>query len=420
MNRDLEKHPCFSIDAKHKYSRVHLPVAPKCNIQCAYCDRKFDCVNESRPGVSSALLKPFQALEYVKTINKKLDNLSVVGIAGPGDPFANPEETMETLKLIREEFPEVLLCVSTNGLELYPYIEELKKLEVSHITLTINSLDPEVLGKIYSWVRFKKKVYRGTEAGSVILTEQLRCLEKLRQVGLRVKVNTIVIPGINDDKIVELAKEVQKYDVFSMNCIPLFPTPNTPFESIPEPTPGMVKQIRNDVKKYVMPMVHCARCRADAAGILGQDEPGSKCMIQEFSKLRRKQDKGRTRVAVASYEGMLVNQHLGEAESLIVFEDTPLGYRKVEERKTPSQGGGELRWAELGELLSDCRAILVSGVGFRPSRILSKTGLEIIQMTGLISTGLDSIYKGIELKTLKKADMHKCGAECSGQGNGCG
>ena len=43
-------HPCFEADAHHTHARVHVPVAPRCNVQCNFCSRKFDCVNESRPG----------------------------------------------------------------------------------------------------------------------------------------------------------------------------------------------------------------------------------------------------------------------------------------------------------------------------------------------------------------------------------
>ena len=98
---DLEKHPCFNIEAKGTYARVHLPVAPNCNIQCNYCKRDYDCVNESRPGVTSEVLSPEQALAYLIKLKEKMPNLSVVGIAGPGDPFANPTETMTTLRLVR-------------------------------------------------------------------------------------------------------------------------------------------------------------------------------------------------------------------------------------------------------------------------------------------------------------------------------
>ncbi|MCL0036811.1 hypothetical protein M1N52_01270 [Thermodesulfovibrionales bacterium] len=99
---DRSNHPCFNVKVRGSHGRMHLPVAPRCNIQCKYCDRKYDCVNESRPGVTSAVLTPMQAIIYLDFIFEKTKNISVVGIAGPGDPFATPEETMETLRLVRE------------------------------------------------------------------------------------------------------------------------------------------------------------------------------------------------------------------------------------------------------------------------------------------------------------------------------
>ncbi|MGA8348672.1 MAG: nitrogenase molybdenum-iron cofactor biosynthesis protein, partial [Isosphaeraceae bacterium] len=87
MTLDLSKHPCFDSKARHEFARVHLPVAPKCNIQCNYCDRQYDCCNESRPGVTSTVLSPKQALEYYKQVRQRVPDLAVVGIAGPGDPF---------------------------------------------------------------------------------------------------------------------------------------------------------------------------------------------------------------------------------------------------------------------------------------------------------------------------------------------
>ena len=125
MPLDLTQHPCFNSDVRHKSGRIHLPVAPKCNIQCNYCDRKFDCMNESRPGVTSAVLEPRQALAYLDKVLERVPQLKVVGIAGPGDPFATPDETLETLRLVREKYPEMLLCVASNGLNLAPYAEEL-------------------------------------------------------------------------------------------------------------------------------------------------------------------------------------------------------------------------------------------------------------------------------------------------------
>ena len=125
-----KRHPCFDADAKGKYARVHLPVAPLCNVQCNYCNRRFDCVTESRPVVSSAVLLPEQALLYLRAVVEKIPETSVAGIAGPGDPFANVEQTLRTLELAGKEFPDMIFCLASNGLELAPHIDEIADLGV--------------------------------------------------------------------------------------------------------------------------------------------------------------------------------------------------------------------------------------------------------------------------------------------------
>ena len=103
MNHD--NHPCFSAGARHRVGRIHLPVAPKCNMQCNYCNRDFECVNESRPGVSSTILTPLQAADYLDRVLERVKNIEVVGIAGPGDPFANAAETLETFRTGQRKAP---------------------------------------------------------------------------------------------------------------------------------------------------------------------------------------------------------------------------------------------------------------------------------------------------------------------------
>src|SRR5665648_576474 len=270
---DLEKHPCFNIEAKGKYGRVHLPVAPKCNIQCNYCKRDYDCVNESRPGVTSEVLSPEQALAYLIRLKEKMPNLSVVGIAGPGDPFANPHETMTTLRLVRQHFPEMILCLSSNGLNVAPYVAEIAELKVSHVTITMNSLDTEVTKDIYKWARFENRGYVGKAAADLLLEKQLLAIKLLREHGITVKINTIVIPGMNEHVIEGVAEKAKELGAELMNAIQLFP--------------------------------------------------------------------------------------------------------------------------------------------------VADTGIRIAEMTGLIDEGLDAIYKGKELRTVKKADVFKCGSACSGKATGC-
>ncbi len=417
---DTTKHPCFNKEAKHKYARVHLPVAPKCNIQCNYCDRKYDCVNESRPGVTSAVLSPQQSVTYLETLDAKLKNLAVIGIAGPGDPFANPEETMATLRAAKEHFPEKILCLSSNGLGIGPYIEELAQMNVGHVTITINALDPEILAKIYSWVRVDKHIYRGVMGATVLLGKQLEAVRELKKHGITVKINTIVLPGINDMHIKKLAKEMAAMGADLMNCIPVYPTKNTPFETIEKPTAEMMTRIREEISEYITPMTHCARCRADAAGLLGQDSSEAMSILQEIAAGPVNPKEDRPYVAVATHEGIFVNQHLGEARQLYIFKETRNGYHLVEQRTMPEPGAGDIRWLSMARLLKDCRSILVSGVGPNPKEILNNTGVKVIEMSGMIDEGLDGVYKGNPIRSVSKSAMTKCGTGCKGNAQGCG
>ena len=163
INPDI--HPCFNAKVKGQFGRVHLPVAPKCNILCNYCNRKFDCVNEIPARGDQCGARPTQAIAYLEQVLEAEPRITVAGIAGPGDPFANPKETMETLRLIRQRFPELLLCLASNGLGMPPYLDELAELQVSHVTITVNTVDPEIGARIYSWVRDGKVIYRGRRGG---------------------------------------------------------------------------------------------------------------------------------------------------------------------------------------------------------------------------------------------------------------
>jgi len=419
MEEKLAAHPCFNEEARHTNARVHLPVAPRCNIQCNYCNRKYDCVNESRPGVTSSVLAPFQAAAYLKDLNARIRNLAVIGIAGPGDPFANAEETMETMRRVKADFPDKLFCLSTNGLELEPHIDEIAELGVTHVTLTINAIDPVISAGIYKWVRFDKHLYRGEEGAAILLERQLACIPLLKAKGITVKINSIIIPGVNEDHIPEVAKKCAELGADVINCIPLIPTAETDFAEIPGPDTKMIFKTRTLASEHLRLMSHCARCRADAAGLLGQDLSETHVLLKEYASRIELKTAGRPYVAVATNEGLLVNMHLGEARSLYIFEQSPKGFKLVEERQTPKHGSGDQRWVDLAGILKDCRALLVSGVGETPKSILRSCEIHVIEMTGLIDEGLEGIYENRVIRSIAKPDAFRCGASCSGNAQGC-
>jgi nitrogen fixation protein NifB len=265
----MKNHPCFSAQAHHRFGRIHLPVAPQCNIQCRYCIRKYDCANESRPGITSKVLTPSEALERVRVVVDRNDNISVIGIAGPGDPLAN-DATFETTAAISREFPDLILCVSTNGLALPDRLDELMRCGIRSITITINAATPAVAERIYSRVSFNGKKYTGKAAAERIVTNQWGGLTNAIDAGFIVKVNTVLIPGINDAEVPLIAWAAGERGADIMNIMPLIP--QAEFADLPRPSRETIEKKRKDCSAHISQMSHCRQCRADACGILGEDK----------------------------------------------------------------------------------------------------------------------------------------------------
>jgi nitrogen fixation protein NifB len=369
--------------------------------------------------VTSAVLSPGQAINYLIAAAGKIPRLSVAGIAGPGDPFADPEITLETLALVRKRFPCMLACVATNGLGLLPYVDTLAALNVSHVTITVNAVDPSVGAKIYAWVKDGKTVLRGEKGAALLCERQAAAIKELKQRGITVKVNTIILPGINDHHIEEVARTVAADGAAVMNCIPLYPAGGTIFEELLPPSPEKIAALRKRAGQYLPLMYHCARCRADAAGLL--DAPLSDAaqgLLKESERLPLNPGEHRPFVAVATREGVLVNLHLGAADEVWVFGRVNDAYSLIEKRRTPAPGGGDHRWEELAGLLKDCRMLLASGAGPTPARLLEGRGLKIVITEGLIAHGLSAAFGDGDFGRSGR-QWNGCGQGCGGTGEGC-
>jgi len=261
-------HPCFNEKAHYSTARIHLPVAPKCNIQCNFCTRKIDKC-EHRPGVAAGVMTPQEGADKVDEMLRKIENLKVVGIAGPGEALAN-EETFETLKLVHERHPDLIKCVASNGLYLAERIDDLVKVGVSSMTVTINAFDPKVGAKIYAWVRYHGKTYRGEEGAKLLVEKQFAGVEAAAKAGMIVKVNTVLVPEINADQIEPIAKMAAEKGAVLMNIIPMIPLYK--FANMKAPECRDLEQARAVAEKYLPQFRVCKQCRADACGVPGQEE----------------------------------------------------------------------------------------------------------------------------------------------------
>ena len=420
----VKNHPCYNEEAHHHYARMHVAVAPACNIQCNYCNRKYDCSNESRPGVVSERLMPEQAAKKVLAVASNIPQMTVLGIAGPGDPLANPEKTFKTFELVAASAPDIKLCLSTNGLMLPDYIDRIQALNIDHVTITINMIDPEIGAKIYPWIYYNKKRYEGVEAARILSERQLLGLEMLSARGILCKVNSVMIPGINDRHLAEVNKAVKSRGALLHNIMPLISAPEhgTVFglDGRRGPTAQELKALQDSCEGEMNMMRHCRQCRADAVGLLGEDRSDEftteKVMEMEVHydlELRQayQEDVERRRaavvaarneelktlaknssdisilIAVATKGGGRINQHFGHAKEFQIYEVSTSGAKFVGHRRVDNycQGGfGEEESLEtVIRAINDCVAVFISRIGNCPREGLLKAGIEPIDRFAL-------------------------------------
>jgi nitrogen fixation protein NifB len=126
-----------------------------------------------------------------------------------------------------------------------------------------------------------------------------------------------------------------------LNIMPLLPTAGTPFAAVPEPDRKVVQMARAIASRYLPKMTHCSRCRADAVGLIGEENrqrdidllqiaarpakapsgPSTPTLQnidshpsrEALSELRIIPTQERPYVAVASRDDVRINRHLGEA-----------------------------------------------------------------------------------------------------------
>jgi nitrogen fixation protein NifB len=391
----VKNHPCYSEEAHHHYARMHVAVAPACNIQCNYCNRKYDCSNESRPGVVSQKLTPEQAVKKVVAVASEIPQMTVLGIAGPGDALANPKKTFDTFRMLR-------------------------KYNIDHVTITINMVDPAVGEKIYPWIFWDHKRVTGYEAARILHENQMKGLEMLTARGVLTKINSVLIPGINDEHLIEVNREVKKRGAFLHNIMPLISEPEhgTYFGLNGQrgPSAQELKAVQDACMGGANLMRHCRQCRADAVGLLGEDRSEEFTLdkidemevVYDLDKRKTYQEKVEAErqaqhaakvaalaaasvddgvdpdikvlVAVATEGHGKVNQHFGHATEFQIFEVSNaealfVGHRRVDLYCQGGYGEDEAL-PSVVNAINDCHAVLVSKIGACPRDELKAAGIE--------------------------------------------
>lgn len=261
-------HPCFALYGRMNSARIHLPVCPDCNLSCNYCIRSLNNSDE-RPGVAKRVLSPKKALDIVHKAVKVCDSLKVVGIAGPGDSLVT-DNAIETFRLIKKDFPQLLLCLSTNGLLLEEKADQLADVGVHTLTVTVNGIQPDIVSRICGGIYFEGNWYSGEEAAAILIQKQKAGIKKISSLGVIIKVNIVFIPGVNDWHVAEVAKNVKAWGADMVNIIPLIP--QYKLADCLAPDCGELGRARKEAEQYIKVFRHCQHCRADAIGIPGISE----------------------------------------------------------------------------------------------------------------------------------------------------
>ena len=171
-----------------KYGRkieyLRISVTDRCNFRCIYCG-----VRKNWKWLPHNEILTFEEIEKIVEIGVKL-GIKRVRLTG-GEPLLRKDIEILIKKL--SKIPEIEdLSLTTNGFFLEFMAEKLKKAGLKRINISLDTLNPEKFIKITGVDGFSK-VWQG--------------IKKALKLGFDpVKINVVIIKGINDDEILDLAK----------------------------------------------------------------------------------------------------------------------------------------------------------------------------------------------------------------------
>ena len=170
-------------------SYLRLAVTDRCNLRCTYC--------MPAEGIAYLPEKKLLSWEEMLRIVHVLNQLGIrkVRITG-GEPFVRPGLMDFLQELAKIENLEI--CLTTNGVLLENHLDSLLNLGIKNVNLSLDSLDSERFFKITRRNDFDQ-VYRN--------------LMRMIEANFRVKLNAVVMHGMNEMDILPLVNFTEKHPV---------------------------------------------------------------------------------------------------------------------------------------------------------------------------------------------------------------
>ncbi|KGR78603.1 GTP 3',8-cyclase MoaA [Ureibacillus sinduriensis] len=167
---------------------LRISVMDQCNLRCTYCMPK-EIFGGDYPFLPPEKLLNFQEIKRLVGIFSSI-GVKKIRITG-GEP------------LLRKDLPRLIAAINkmegiddvaltTNGILLGQYAEQLKSAGLKRINVSLDSLDPTNYGKM--------------NGRNFPVARVLKSIERASTIGLQVKINMVVQKGVNDGDIIPLAK----------------------------------------------------------------------------------------------------------------------------------------------------------------------------------------------------------------------
>ena len=168
---------------------LRISVTQRCNFRCKYCMPKTPFSWEPREN----LLSFEELFLFVKVcLDEGVKKIRITG----GEPLLR-KDLDKFIAMINEHSPDVDLAITTNGFMLKHYAKALKNAGLKRINMSLDSLKTE-----------KAKFL----AQKSVLHEVLAGLDAALEAGLKVKLNTVALKGINDDELIYLLEFAREKD----------------------------------------------------------------------------------------------------------------------------------------------------------------------------------------------------------------
>ncbi|EAK3567605.1 GTP 3',8-cyclase MoaA [Campylobacter coli] len=164
-----------------KINYLRISVTQRCNFRCLYCMPKIPFNHQPKEN----LLSFEELFLFVKVaIDEGIEKIRITG----GEPLLRKDLSV-FIKMINDYKKDLDLAITTNGFLLKDFAKDLKDAGLKRLNISLDTLESK-----------KAKIL----AQKDVLDSVLAGIDEALSIGLKVKLNTVVLKGLNDDELIPL------------------------------------------------------------------------------------------------------------------------------------------------------------------------------------------------------------------------